>query len=160
MSMKPFFTFVLMWVWTMAMGSDLFARTEKSIVGQPLPNLSVQWLDKKPETEGKPMIVEFWATWCPPCRASIPHLNEIYAKYKDKGLQIVGITDEDRAKIKKFEKEVPIEYAVGLDANGKYAKPFGIQGIPHAVLVDKTGKVVWEGHPMSLKESQIEELLK
>ena len=142
------------------MGSDLFARTEKSMVGQSLPKLSVQWLDKKPETEGKPMIVEFWATWCPPCRSSIPHLNEIYAKYKDKGLQIVGITDEDRAKIKKFEKEVPIEYAVGLDANGKYAKPFGIQGIPHAVLVDKTGKVVWEGHPMSLKESQIEELLK
>ena len=142
------------------MGSDLFARTEKSMVGQSLPKLSVQWLDKKPETEGKPMIVEFWATWCPPCRSSIPHLNEIYAKYKDKGLQIVGITDEDRAKIKKFEKEVPIEYAVGLDANGKYAKPFGIKGIPHAVLVDKTGKVVWEGHPMSLKESQIEELLK
>ena len=142
------------------MGSDLFARTEKSMVGQTLPKLSLQWLDKKPETEGKPMIVEFWATWCPPCRSSIPHLNEIYAKYKDKGLQIVGITDEDRAKIKKFEKEVPIEYAVGLDANGKYAKPFGIQGIPHAVLVDKTGKVVWEGHPMSLKESQIEELLK
>ncbi len=142
------------------MGSDLFARTEKSMVGQSLPKLSVQWLDKKPETEGKPMIVEFWATWCPPCRSSIPHLNEIYAKYKDKGLQIVGITDEDRAKIKKFEKEVPIEYAVGLDANGKYAKPFGIKGIPHAVLVDKTGKVVWEGHPMSLKESQIDELLK
>jgi thiol-disulfide isomerase/thioredoxin len=158
--MKLLFTFVLIWVWTVAMGSDLLARTEKSMVGQPLPKLSVQWLDKKPETEGKPMIVEFWATWCPPCRASIPHLNEIYAKYKDKGLQIVGITDEDRVKIKKFEKEVPIEYAVGLDANGKYAKPFGIQGIPHAVLVDKTGKVVWEGHPMSLKESQIEELLK
>lgn len=142
------------------MGSDLFARTEKSMVGQTLPKLSVQWLDKKPETEGKPTVVEFWATWCPPCRSSIPHLNEIYAKYKDKGLQIVGITDEDRAKIKKFEKEVPIEYAVALDANGKYAKPFGIQGIPHAVLVDKTGKIVWEGHPMSLKESQIEELLK
>ena len=142
------------------MGSGLFARTEKSMVGQTLPKLSVQWLDKKPETEGKPMIVEFWATWCPPCRSSIPHLNEIHAKYKDKGLQIVGITDEDRAKIKKFEKEVPIEYAVALDANGKYAKPFGIQGIPHAVLVDKTGKIVWEGHPMSLKESQIEELLK
>jgi|APGre2960657505_1045072.scaffolds.fasta_scaffold81905_2 thiol-disulfide isomerase/thioredoxin len=158
--MKLFLTFVLMWVWTVPMGSDLFARTEKSMVGQSLPKLSVQWLDKKPETEGKPMIVEFWATWCPPCRSSIPHLNEIYTKYKDQGLQIVGITDEDRAKIKKFEKEVPIEYAVALDANGKYAKPFGIQGIPHAVLVDKTGKIVWEGHPMSLKESQIEELLK
>jgi len=158
--MKLYLPFVLLWVWAMSIGLNHSARTEKSMVGQSLPKLSVQWLDKKPETEGKPMIVEFWATWCPPCRSSIPHLNEIYAKYKDKGLQIVGITDEDRAKIKKFEKEVPIEYAVGLDANGKYAKPFGIQGIPHAVLVDKTGKVVWEGHPMSLKESQIEELLK
>jgi len=142
------------------MTSDLMARTEKSMVGQPLPKLSVQWLKKKPDTDGKPMIVEFWATWCPPCRESIPHLNEIYAKYKDKGLQVVGITDEDRAKIMKFEKEVPIEYSVGLDTGGKYAKPFGIQGIPHAVLVDKSGKVVWEGHPMSLKDSQIEEILK
>ena len=142
------------------MSSDLMARTEKSMVGQPLPKLSVQWLEKKPDTEGKPMIVEFWATWCPPCRESIPHLNEIYAKYKDKGLQVVGITDEARAKIIKFKKEVPIEYSVGLDVCGKYSKPFGIQGIPHAVLVDKSGKVVWEGHPMSLKDSQIEEILK
>jgi thiol-disulfide isomerase/thioredoxin len=142
------------------MTSGLMARTEKSMVGQPLPKLSVQWLEKKPDTEGKPMIVEFWATWCPPCRESIPHLNEIYAKYKDKGLQVVGITDENRAKIIKFEKDVPIEYPVGLDVGGKYSKPFGIQGIPHAVLVDKSGKVVWEGHPMSLKDSQIEEILK
>ena len=142
------------------MTSDLMARTEKSMVGQSLPKLSVQWLKKKPDTDGKAMIVEFWATWCPPCRESIPHLNEIYAKYKDKGLQVVGITDEDRAKIMKFEKEVPIEYSVGLDNGGKYAKLFGIQGIPHAVLVDKSGKVVWEGHPMSLKDSQIEEILK
>jgi thiol-disulfide isomerase/thioredoxin len=147
-------------VWILPMSSDLMARTEKSMVGQPLPKLSVKWLEKKPDTDGKPMIVEFWATWCPPCRASIPHLNEIYAKYKDKGLQVVGITDEDRAKILKFEKEVPIEYSVGLDTGGKYAKPFGIQGIPHAVLVDKSGKVVWEGHPMSLQDSQIEEILK
>ena len=142
------------------MTSGLMARTEKSMVGQPLPKLSVQWLEKKPDTDGKPMIVEFWATWCPPCRESIPHLNEIYAKYKDKGLQVVGITDEARAKIIKFKKEVPIEYLVGLDVGEKYAKPFGIQGIPHAVLVDKSGKVVWEGHPMSLKDSQIEEILK
>jgi thiol-disulfide isomerase/thioredoxin len=146
--------------WILPMTLDLIARTEKSMVGQPLPKLTVQWLEKKPDTDGKPMIVEFWATWCPPCRESIPHLNEVYAKYKEKGLQVIGITDENRAKIVKFEKEVPIEYSIGLDTRGKYAKPFGIQGIPHAVLVDKSGKVVWEGHPMSLKDSQIEEILK
>ena len=86
--------------WLLPMTSDLMARAEKSLVGQSLPKLSVQWLGKKPDTEGKPMIVEFWATWCPPCRESIPHLNEIYAKYKEKGLQVVGITDEDRAECK------------------------------------------------------------
>ena len=89
------------------MTSDLMARTEKSMVGQSLPKLSVQWLKKKPDTDGKAMIVEFWATWCPPCRESIPHLNEIYAKYKEKGLQVIGITDENRAKIVKFASYKP-----------------------------------------------------
>ena len=58
--------------------------------GGQLPALSLSYLGKQPELTGKPLLVEFWATWCPPCRKSIPHLNEVYSKYKAQGLQIVG----------------------------------------------------------------------
>src|SRR6478752_3500294 len=57
--------------------------------------LELQPISGSPVQAGKPTIVEFWATWCPPCRQTIPHLNQIYTDYHGKGLQIVGITDED-----------------------------------------------------------------
>lgn len=136
------------------------ARTSKNNVGTPLPPLKVNFVGKDPNLAGKPLIVEFWATWCGPCRQSIPHLNELYNKYKPKGLEAVGITDEDSATVRAFTKDVPIDYIVGLDRGGKFSKNFGIEGIPHALLVDKAGKIIWEGHPMQLQESQLDELVK
>jgi thiol-disulfide isomerase/thioredoxin len=132
----------------------------KSNVGSAMPELAVEFIGAKPELKDKPMIVEFWATWCPPCRQSIPHLNEVYDKYRAKGLEIVGITDEDAATIGSFVKDNPIKYHPALDQSGKLAKHFGIRGIPHALLVDKTGKIVWEGQPMALEDKDVEALLK
>lgn len=137
-----------------------FARAAKTMVGQKLPELKVNYIDPKPETAGKPMIVEFWATWCPPCRQSIPHLNEIYKKYKDQGLVVIGLTDEDRQTVSKFRKQVPIDYTAAIDRDGKLGKEFGVDGIPHAVLVNKSGEIVWEGHPMSLTDADIEKIVK
>ena len=131
----------------------------KSNVGEALPALKLDYVGTKPELAGKPLILEFWATWCGPCRTSIPHLNEVYKKYQDRGLVIVGVTDEDNATIRKFTKTVPMDYFPATD-KGKLGEKFGIQGIPHAMLVDKSGKIVWEGHPMQLKEDKIEEILK
>ena len=132
----------------------------KNNVGTALPELTVEFLGAKPQLKDKPLIVEFWATWCPPCRQSIPHLNELYDKYRDKGLEAVGVTDEDAATIGSFVKDNPIKYHPAFDQGGKLAKHFGIRGIPHAMLVDKTGKIGWEGHPMTLKVSDVEALLK
>ncbi|WP_395737387.1 TlpA disulfide reductase family protein [Prosthecobacter sp.] len=120
----------------------------------------LKFKEKAPPFAGKPMIVEFWATWCPPCRSSIPHLNEVYKKFKPKGLEIIGVTNEDRPTVNAFLKDVPIDYHVAFDNGGKFSKPFGIKGIPHAMILDKDGKVVWEGHPMSLKDSDVEAVLK
>jgi thiol-disulfide isomerase/thioredoxin len=127
--------------------------------GEQLPALALNYLGKQPELTGKPLLVEFWATWCPPCRKSIPHLNEIYAKYKAQGLQIVGITDEDEATVKKFQKQVPMDYNVAINTPGSIFQQFGVTAIPTAFLVDKSGKIVWTGHPMELSEAEIESVL-
>jgi thiol-disulfide isomerase/thioredoxin len=136
-----------------------FAASPKEWVGKDLPTLGVSFLKAKPDLKGKPAIVEFWATWCPPCRASIPHLNEINKKYKDQGLVVIGISDEPRQTVENFKRSTPMEYNVAV-GGAAISKKFGINGIPHAFLVGKDGKIVWEGHPMSLKESDIENVLK
>lgn len=140
--------------------SSIWARADKSMLGQQLPKLSLNYLKDTPDVAGKPLIVEFWATWCPPCRESIPHLNEIYKKYKDQGLIIVGISSEKKSVVTDFLKKMPMDYFPALDSGGALGKSFGVTGIPHAVLVDKSGKIIWEGHPMTLKEKQIQAVLK
>lgn len=132
----------------------------KEWVGKELPTLGVEYLGKAPVVKGNVAIVEFWATWCPPCRKSIPHLNELNKKFQGKGLVIIGVTDEDKATIEKFRKETPMEYNVALDKDGKLGKQLGVTGIPHAFVVGKDGKIVWEGHPMQLKDADIEKALK
>lgn len=140
--------------------SQLLGRSVKNNVGQTLPKLAVKFIGDAPALAGKPLILEFWATWCPPCRESIPHLNQVYTTYKAKGLEIVGVTKEDAATVTAFTKSIPINYHVALDPAATLAAHFGITGIPHAMLVDKTGKIVWEGHPMDLKPADFEPLLK
>ncbi len=128
-------------------------------VGKPLPALGVDYMEKAPDIKGKPMIVEFWATWCPPCRASIPHLNEVNKKFKDKGLVIIGISNEKKEVVEEFRKKVSMEYNVAIDANSLGEK-FGIEGIPQAFIVGKDGKIVWQGHPMELTDEEIDKVLK
>jgi len=143
----------------LALAGFAFGRADKSSVGQTLPSLNLEYLTAAPEYAGKPMILEFWATWCPPCRKSIPHLNAIYAKYKDKGLVIIGVTDEKKDVVTAFLKKTPMTYFPAIDKTDTLGKSFGVTGIPHALLIDSTGKIVWEGHPMSLSDSQIAAVL-
>ncbi len=111
------------------------------------------------------VVVEFWATWCPPCRMSIPHLTELQKKYKDKGVIFAGISKEDRDVIKKFVDDMgdDMAYAVGVDKDGAtfagYMDAFGVEGIPHAFIVDQGGRIAWQGHPMMEMEKAIEGIL-
>lgn len=154
MKILPLFLIALI---TLGFNTSCMAEPQEW-VGKQLPEMKLELVSGKIET-GKPMIVEFWATWCPPCRKSIPHLNEIYKKYKDKGLSIIGISDEDKAVIEKFTQTTPMDYTVAIDKDDAFSKPFGIKGIPHAFLVDKTGKITWAGHPMKLTDADIEKLI-
>jgi thiol-disulfide isomerase/thioredoxin len=109
--------------------------------------------------EDQPMLLEFWATWCPPCRESIPHLNSIYDQYHPKGLSVVGISSEDAAKVEAFMRQVPMKYTVGLDPQSRYGSALSVHAIPRAFLVNRAGKVVWDGHPMTLTDAEIEKVL-
>jgi cytochrome c biogenesis protein CcmG/thiol:disulfide interchange protein DsbE len=154
---------ILVVIAALAMTSGLMhlqGRASKVNVGKSLPAMELTYLGTAPTLKDRPLIVEFWATWCPPCRATIPHLNDLYQKYHPKGLEAVGITEEDAVVVKAFQKDVPMDYPVGIDKDDKVGTECGIVTIPHALLVDKTGKVVWEGNPADLKESQLEELVK
>ncbi len=128
-------------------------------VGESLPDLRLSFLGPDADHAGRPVLLEFWATWCPPCRESIPQLNQIHAKYKDRGLVVIGVTDESAGVLRKFRRTTPMNYAVAIDSGGKLRGKMGVGGIPQAFLADASGKVVWAGHPAGLREEEIDEVL-
>lgn len=110
-------------------------------------------------------VVEFWATWCGPCRVSIPHLTELQKKFKDKHVTMVGISDETIDKVAPFVKDMgdKMDYVVAIDDEQKtaqdYMAAFDQNGIPTAFVVDKAGKVVWFGHPMGDLEKVLDQVV-
>jgi thiol-disulfide isomerase/thioredoxin len=116
------------------------------------PGATPSWAALK----GRAILVDRWATWCGPCIASIPHLNEWHEKYEKKGLAIVGVTDEPSSKVKPFMAEKGAKYVIATGVKGVYQNP----SIPHAWLISPAGEVVWRGHPASLQDSAIEEQLR
>jgi thiol-disulfide isomerase/thioredoxin len=129
-----------------------------SFLGKAPPPLKVQkWLTPQPNTKGKFVLIDFWATWCGPCRQSIPHLNDLQAKFKEQ-LVVIGLSDEAEADVRKM-KSPQIDYAVGIDPAGTMSSAMSVRGIPHAIILDPQGIVRFEGHPSYLNEKNLAGLL-
>ncbi len=109
--------------------------------------------------ENQPLLIEFWATSCDTCKQSVPHVNELYSQYNSQGLSVVAITNEDPALVEKCMRSFAMEYPVAFDPKSRYFDAFHVGPIPHAFLIDRAGKIVWDGHPMNIKASQIEKLV-
>jgi cytochrome c biogenesis protein CcmG, thiol:disulfide interchange protein DsbE len=93
--------------------------------------------------KGKLVYVDFWASWCGPCRQSFPWMNEMQGKYGAQGLQIVGINlDAKRADADQFLAQLPAKFALSFDAKGDTAKRFGVKGMPTSVLIGSDGTVL------------------
>jgi thiol-disulfide isomerase/thioredoxin len=144
------------------------ARAESLGIGDPAPKLEVKSFVKgEPVTgfePGKNYVIEFWATWCGPCRTSIPHLTELQKKNSDVTFIGISIWEEDQAKVKPFVQEMgdKMAYRVAVDVvpdkekadQGAMAKNWMAaaerNGIPTAFIINKEGKIAWIGHPMEM----------
>jgi peroxiredoxin len=108
-----------------------------------LPNLDGEQVSLK-DFANKVIVVDFWATWCGPCREEIPHFNKLYEDYRGKGFEIVGISmdTEGPETIKKFAKDLRMEYTLVI-GNDDVAQDFGgVVGLPTTFIIDRKGNIV------------------
>lgn len=171
-------------VFVMSAGTPLQAaspeKKENKTTAQAdvLPEISLEglpdvWLQGTPVKEwekDKVYIFEFWATWCGPCLAAMPHMEQLHQAFKDNPrMQIVGVNVMDRKSpeaLKEFLKNrpSPLNYTMAVDVDGKKTKekwldPLEVNGIPHAFAI-KNGKLIWRGHPAKLSEEIMQAMLK
>ena len=120
------------------------------------------------DLKGKVVLIDFWATWCGPCRMTIPHVEAIYNKFKDKGVVVIGVNLDNQAsrqKVEQFIKEKGITYLVIGDPNGAVASQYGATSIPRFFFIDKHGRIakMVVGYDPNMEQvftQEIESLLK
>ena len=91
---------------------------------------------------GKVVVLDFWASWCVPCRRSFPWLNAMHAKYAGDGLVIIGVNvDSERAEATRFLAEYPADFQIYFDSEGRYAAEYGVEAMPSSFVIGRDGQV-------------------
>jgi peroxiredoxin len=120
--------------------------TDPELVGKPAPEFTLKDVDGREITlaslRGKPVLLDFWATWCEPCRQEMPQIQALYDQFKDKGLMVVGIdTDEPAETARKYFEDQHYSFVNLLGSGHDMVKKYGAEGIPRVMLIDKDGVV-------------------
>ena len=110
------------------------------------------------DLRGKIVLVNFWATWCPPCRKEMPDLQALYDRHKDQGLVILAISDEDASKVRPFLVDRQISYPVMLDPGRKVHDLYQVEGIPKSFVYNREGKMVAQSIDMRTR-GQFQQML-
>ncbi len=108
--------------------------------------------------KGKVVLVNFWATWCPPCRKEMPDLEALFQRFKNQGLVVLALSDEDAATVKPFIADRKITYPILLDPGRKVNLLFNVVGIPKTFIYDRAGKLVAESIDMRTRQQFLEML--
>ena len=107
---------------------------------------------------GKVVLVNFWATWCPPCRKEMPDLEALYNQFKDQGFVVLAISDEDKAKVQSFIAAHHTTYPILLDPGRKVNELFQVEGIPKSFVYNRDGRLVSESIDMRTRKQFLEML--
>lgn len=110
------------------------------------------------DLRGKVVLVNFWATWCPPCRKEMPDLDTLFNKFKDQGFVVLAISDEESAKVSPFIAQRKIGYPILLDPGRKITESFKVEGIPKSFVYDRAGKLVAQSIDMRTQHQFLEML--
>ena len=125
-------------------------------------NFTLKSLDGKTWTlrqlSGKVVLVNFWATWCPPCRKEMPDLDSLYKEFGDKGLVILAISDEERGVVERFLAEHNVSYPILLDRGRKVSDAFMVHGIPKTFVYDRSGHLAAQSIDMRTRRQFLEML--
>jgi cytochrome c biogenesis protein CcmG, thiol:disulfide interchange protein DsbE len=124
-----------------ASGSGITPR-----VGEPAPEFSLEGLSGGPlalgDLRGRPVIVNFWASWCPPCRGELPDLDEVARQHGDAGLTVVAINlDEEHVEVQRFAAALDLTLVIGLDRGGRVSALYNVVALPTSFFVDRQGVV-------------------
>lgn len=130
--------------------ADKIALTKACAVGKPAPDFELNNLNGEPvklsSLRGKYVLIDFWASWCGPCRKEIPNLKRVYAEFKDRGLQLVGVSiDENADRWRKAVKEENLDYLQLADPGMTTGKLYDYSGIPFIVLISPDGIILEKG---------------
>jgi thiol-disulfide isomerase/thioredoxin len=137
-------------------------KSVAEICGEPVIEIE-RWVNEPPkDLTGKFVLIEVWATWCPPCRRGLPLLEYFHEKYKDE-LVVVSICQTDEEALKNMEgplKLADMKAPLAVDTHRRFANALGVYGIPHAVLIDPVmGVVLWEGMPTQIGAELSDEVM-
>lgn len=138
---------LLAWALLTDEGGNLAAAAARGDRPQA-PDFTLERLDEEGELtlsslRGKAVVVNFWASWCQPCKEEAPFLEEVWRKNRDRGLVVVGINAKDfRADARRFAKRFGLTFPLVYDGPGETTKPFGVTGFPETFVLDREGRVV------------------
>ena len=126
--------------------------------GTPAPDFTLPGLGggdvRLSDYRGQVVLVNFWATWCGPCRAEMPEIEQVYRAYQDAGFVAIGVNQlEPETEVHAFVDEYQLTWVFALDQTGEVSQRWGVLGIPQSYLIDREGKIVesWLG-PVSRQE--------
>lgn len=163
-------------IWTTRATSDAVATTPAPapaaiqpapLVGHPAPEFTLTATDGSQvalsDLRGKVVLINFWATWCPPCRAEMPAIQQAYDRFRDQGFLVLAVNQqEDVASVVRFMSEQRLTFPALLDSNARVSADYQARALPSSFFVDRRGiiRVVYRG-PMSrgMIEGAIEQLI-